>query len=236
MLATLSFAFTNMTEHEHRHPARRSSSRSPTMLEDDAEVMSNTQLADAARRRAARGPGGDHRASTPTRATARPAGRAARPDPRRPARPGQLVPDDAPAGRRAVGRRRGHGPGLSRGNEVRAPSSTRSAKWVQADGGPRRPLVRASGEIRRAGAGPHDLRGPAPWPAPASSARPGRRSATSASRCAFGGRWATACAPVRSACDQRRSHESRIREGLTSPARSTGPAAFERISRRAHAA
>ena len=49
----------------------------------------------AARRRAAGDPGRDH-PDQHRRATARPAGRAARPDPRRPARAAQRVPDDAP--------------------------------------------------------------------------------------------------------------------------------------------
>jgi hypothetical protein len=60
-------------------------------------------------------------------------------------------------------------------------------------------------------------------PAPASSAKPGRRSAASASRCAFGGRRATACVPSRSASDQRRSQESRSNlSSMTSP-RASGP-------------
>ena len=44
MLATLSFAFTQQAEQQHGAAARDSRSRSPQALEDDAEVMSNTQL------------------------------------------------------------------------------------------------------------------------------------------------------------------------------------------------
>ena len=59
----------------------------------------------------------------------------------------------------------------------------------------------------------------APWPAPASSARPGGRPETSASRCAFGGR--PACAPLLRACDQRRSQESRPKSSPVSGAEVT---------------
>jgi len=58
----------------------------------------------------------------------------------------------------------------------------------------------------------------APCPAPASSAKPGRRSVASASRYAFGGRRVTACAPSRSASDQHRSQEARSNlSAMTSP-------------------
>src|SRR3954453_23909108 len=48
-----------------------------------------------------------------------------------------------------------------------------------------------------------------PWPQPASSARPGRRSPSSAVRWAFAGRCATRSPCSRRACDQRSSQEFR---------------------------
>jgi len=48
-----------------------------------------------------------------------------------------------------------------------------------------------------------------PWPQPASRARPGRRSPTSAVRCAFGGRCATRSPCSRRACHQRSSQKFR---------------------------
>ena len=81
-------------------------------LEDDAQVVSNTQLDKLLAERATGRPRGDprhqHRRDEP-----RPAGGAARADPRRPARVVRLVAHDPPAGHRALDRRRSSGPGLT---------------------------------------------------------------------------------------------------------------------------
>ena len=95
MLATLSFAFTHMAEDSVvLAPAQQQQVARP--LDDDAEVMSNTQLEAAARRINRPSPGRDH-PHQHRRQAPRPSGGAARTDPGRPRRPVQLVPHDAPA-------------------------------------------------------------------------------------------------------------------------------------------
>ena len=112
LLATLSLAFTNKTEREPRDPLLPSSSRSPRPLEDDAQVVSNTQLdkllADeppAVRQEILEH---QHRRDEP-----RASGRAAHPDPRGPAWVHELGAHDAPARRQALGLRRSSGAGLT---------------------------------------------------------------------------------------------------------------------------
>ena len=111
MLATLSIAFTQMAQDSTVLPAD-DKEQVAQALEEDAEVMSNTAAGGADRRRAARGRGRDH-PDQHRRTAARPAGRAARPDPRRPARADQRVPDDAPARPHPIGGRR-HGARVKR--------------------------------------------------------------------------------------------------------------------------
>ena len=69
MLATLSVAFTNMAASEHRAHRRPISSSVANALEHDAEVMSNTALEAAARRRTRRTFRPRSSASTPTPGT-----------------------------------------------------------------------------------------------------------------------------------------------------------------------
>ena len=115
LLATLSLAFTNMTNASPVIPSSQQQQIAQT-LEDDAQVVSNTQLDETARRRApgrpGRGPRDQHRRDEP-----RPAGGAARADPRGPPRLLQRVPHDAPAGHRAFGLRRSSGIGLTPGEQ-----------------------------------------------------------------------------------------------------------------------
>ena len=66
-------------------------------LEDDAQLMSNTQLDQLLEQPTRGDPGRDH-SHQHRRTTHRPSDRAAGPDPRRPDRVGQLVPHDAPPG------------------------------------------------------------------------------------------------------------------------------------------
>ena len=84
MLAVLSFSFTNMTEQSAVIPPAQQQQIADT-LEDDAEVMSNTQLeallADEPESRAGRDPPHQRHRREPL-----PAGGAARADPRQPAR------------------------------------------------------------------------------------------------------------------------------------------------------
>ena len=87
-------------------------------LEDDAEVMTQHPARGAARRPTRGDPGRDH-PHQHRRATARPSGRAAHPDPRRPPRAVQLVPHDAPTRPQAIGLRRRDGLGLTRSNLAR---------------------------------------------------------------------------------------------------------------------
>ena len=70
MLATLSFAFTDMADDSTVLPAAQQQQVADA-LEDDAEVMSNTQLDEAARRPAAGRCRTRSSASTPTRGRAR---------------------------------------------------------------------------------------------------------------------------------------------------------------------
>ena len=119
LLATLSLAFTNMTNASPVIPSDQQQQIAQT-LEDDAQVVSNTQLeellADEPPDVQAEILAHQHRRDEP-----RAAGRAARADPRRAPRPVQLVPHDAPTGHRALGRRRGRG---ARVSEPHAAQST----------------------------------------------------------------------------------------------------------------
>ena len=100
MLAALSVSFTQMTENSDVIPAAQQQ-QIAAALEDDAEVMSNTQLERADHRPApgggGRGRGHQQRRPQPLAAD-RPAGAA----PRRPARTRQLLPDAASARPEAV--------------------------------------------------------------------------------------------------------------------------------------
>ncbi len=111
MLATLSLTFTHMADASTvlAPPQQQQVSNA---LEDDAEVMSNTKLEAAARRPTQSHPGRDH-PHQHRRTTHGAAGGAAHPDPGRPHRAVQLVPDDAPARPRAVEFRRRNGPRLT---------------------------------------------------------------------------------------------------------------------------
>ena len=132
-----------------QHRARRptSSSRWRQALEDDAEVMSNTQLEEQLAGQPAGRPGRDH-PHQHRRPAPRPAGGAARPDPRRAPRAAQLVPHDAAAGPGAVELGRGHGPRVTptrprlapgRPGTVRSPSRPghgRARPWPIPQGRP----------------------------------------------------------------------------------------------------
>ena len=111
LLATLSLAFTNMTNASPVIPSSQQQQIAQT-LEDDAQVVSNTQLDELLAARAPGRPGGDpqhqHRRDEP-----RPSGGAARADPRGPPRVVQLVPHDAPTGHRALGLGRSSSAGLT---------------------------------------------------------------------------------------------------------------------------
>ena len=113
LLATLSLAFTNMSNASPVIPSAQQEQIAQT-LEDDAQVVSNSELDEAAPRRARGRPGRDprhqHRRDEP-----RPSGRAAGSDPRGSPRVVQRRPHGAPDGRRARGGgalvRRGSRPG-----------------------------------------------------------------------------------------------------------------------------
>ena len=110
LLATLSLAFTNMTNASPVIPSSQQQQIAQT-LEDDAQVVSNTQLeellADEPPAVQEEILAHQHRRDEP-----RPSGGAARADPRRPARALQLVPHDATAGHRALGLHRSGGVGV----------------------------------------------------------------------------------------------------------------------------
>ena len=112
MLAALSVSFTQMTENSEIIPAAQQQ-QIAAALEDDAEVMSNTQLEQQITGEPAsgggRGRGHQQRRPQPLAAD-RPAGAA----PRRPARIRQLLPDAAPARPQAVVLTRRHGLRLTR--------------------------------------------------------------------------------------------------------------------------
>ena len=110
MLATLSVAFTNMAEASDVLPPA-DQQQVADVLEDDAEVMSNTQLEELLADEPPEIQDEIVRINTDARPT-RASGGAARPDPRRAARAVQLVPDDAPARPDAGRRRRGDEPRL----------------------------------------------------------------------------------------------------------------------------
>ena len=95
MLATLSFTFTNMAEASTVLTPAEQQQVVADALEDDAEVMSNTQLEQQLAGQPQDVQDEIIRINTDARHV-RPAGGAAHPDPRRPHRVAQLVPDDAP--------------------------------------------------------------------------------------------------------------------------------------------
>ena len=116
LLATLSLAFTNMTNASPVIPSTQQQQIAQT-LEDDAQVVSNTQLDELL---ADEPPDvqqavleHQHRRDEP-----RPPGRAARADPRRPARALQRVPHDAPPGHRTFPFRGSGGVGLIDGAQL----------------------------------------------------------------------------------------------------------------------
>ena len=125
MLATLSFAFTRLAEDSTVLPPGRARSRSPTVLEDDAEVMTNTQLEELLADQPADDPGRDRRHQH-RRPAARAPGGAARADPRRAGRAGELVPDDPAARAGAV--RRGGGDGVRMTSEDGPPAAPSTAR------------------------------------------------------------------------------------------------------------
>ena len=116
MLAVLSLSFTHMVDNSTVIPDRAATARISTTLEDNAEVMSNTQLDALLDARAAGGPGGDpahqHRRAEPLAA-----GRAARAGARGPDRPVQRLPHAPPPRHRARGQPRRPRPRLTRGRE-----------------------------------------------------------------------------------------------------------------------
>ena len=123
MLATLSITFTQMAQDSTVLPAA-SQEQVAQALEDDAEVLSNTQLQGQLAERAAGHPGRDH-PHQHRRTAARPTSRAARADPRRPVRAAQRVPHAAPTRPRPIGCRR-DGPrvtGGRRANDPRRPDA-----------------------------------------------------------------------------------------------------------------
>ena len=111
LLATLSLAFTNMTNASPVIPSTQQQQIAQT-LEDDAQVVSNTQLDELL---AEEPPAvqDEIRAINTDATEPRPSGGAARADPRGPARAVQLVPHGAPTGHRALGVRRSSGAGLT---------------------------------------------------------------------------------------------------------------------------
>ena len=109
MLATLSLAFTNMSNASPVIPSTQQQQIAQT-LEDDAQVVSNTQLDELL----ADEPPAVQEEVLAINADAtrpRPSGGAARADPRGPARALRLVPHDAATGHRALGLRRSRGIG-----------------------------------------------------------------------------------------------------------------------------
>ena len=111
MLATLSIVFTQKAQDSTVLPAA-TQEQVAQALEDDARGLEQHPARGAARRPAAGDPGRDP-AHQHRHATARAAGRAAGPDPRRPARAAQQLPHDAPARPGRV-RGRGGGPRVAR--------------------------------------------------------------------------------------------------------------------------
>ena len=111
MLAALSLSFTTKTEASTVIPPAQQEQIAQA-LEEDAQVLSNTQLDalldDATRGRPRRDPAHQLRGSRPLAP-----GRVARVRPRQPDRAAQLVPDEAPPGHRPVGLTRRDGPRLT---------------------------------------------------------------------------------------------------------------------------
>ena len=99
MLAVLSLSFTHMVDNSAVIPARQQQ-RIATTLEDNAEVMSNTHLEDAAHERDAGGEGGDP-AHQQRRAESLASGRPPRTRAREPDRAGQRLPHATPPRHRA---------------------------------------------------------------------------------------------------------------------------------------
>ena len=117
MLATLSIAFTDMAENSTVLPPAEQQ-QVADVLEDNAEVMTNTQLAELLVDQPPDDPGRDH-PHQHRRPTAGPPGRAGHPDPRRPRRPALLVPHEATPRPRPDRLRRGHGPVRARALIIR---------------------------------------------------------------------------------------------------------------------
>ena len=113
-------SFTDQTEASKIIPADDQEQIAQT-LEDDAQIMSNTQIDELLADEPEDDPGRDppHQLAR-TRPLA--PDRAARLRPRQPHRPDQLVPHDAPAGDHAVSLSRGNGPGLSPGPANKPPT------------------------------------------------------------------------------------------------------------------
>ena len=104
MLATLSFTFTNLARASTVLPPAEKQ-QVAQVLEENAELMTNTQLEAAAGQPTPRDPGRDHphqHRST----TYFPSGGTTHSDPRRPHRIVQLIPHDAPARPHIIRRRR----------------------------------------------------------------------------------------------------------------------------------
>ena len=105
LLATLALSFTNLTEASKVIPQAQQQQISDS-LEDDAQVVSNTQIDELAAGEPQAVQDEIVRINTEANEPLAP-GRAARPDARRAAGAVQRVPDGAPARRRARGERRG---------------------------------------------------------------------------------------------------------------------------------
>ena len=107
LLATLALSFTNKTEASDVIPPAQQEQVADA-LEDDAQVISNTQIEQLAADEPEEIQEEAVRINTDANDLSLQVG-APRPDPREPPRPAQLVPDDSPTGHQAIGGRRGRG-------------------------------------------------------------------------------------------------------------------------------
>ena len=132
LLATLSLAFTNMTNASPVIPSTQQQQIAQT-LEDDAQVVSNTQLDELL---ADEPPAVQEEilAHQRRRDEPRPSGGAARAAPRWSPRALRLVPDDAPTGHQAVGLRRGGRLGLTEPRIANPRAENRDVRGVVAEG------------------------------------------------------------------------------------------------------
>ena len=136
MLAALAFSFTNLAESSTvLDPAEQQ--QVAQGLEEDAQLMSNTQLDAADRQPAAGRRGGDH-PDQHRGPPAGPPGRAARAAARRPARSARVVPDGEGRRRQAVGVARRTGVRLTRLSGS-APVDRTARPAVRGEGHGRRP-------------------------------------------------------------------------------------------------